>query len=76
MNVLPVMTSFYRWKGSVEQEREQQVIIKTTAGRLDALQARLLELHPYEVPEILVVPIDGGSSAYLTWLKEAVADGR
>ena len=76
VNVLPVMTSFYRWKGSVEQEREQQVIIKTTAGRLDALQARLLELHPYEVPEILVVPIDGGSSAYLTWLKEAVADGR
>ena len=73
VNVLPVMTSYYRWKGTVEEDREQQLIIKTTPSRLPALEARLRELHPYEIPELLVLPIVGGSSAYLAWLQESVA---
>ena len=51
VNVLPTMTSIYRWKGTVDQEREQQLLIKTSAEQIEALAARLSELHPYELPE-------------------------
>ena len=71
-NVLPVMTSLYRWKGAVEQDREQQIILKTTAERLDRLQARLKELHPYELPEFIVLPASSGSAAYLAWVRDSV----
>jgi periplasmic divalent cation tolerance protein len=73
VNVLPPMISIYRWKGVVAQDREQQLIIKTAAERVPALEARLRTLHPYEVPEFLVIPLAGGSHAYLTWLREAVS---
>jgi periplasmic divalent cation tolerance protein len=73
VNVLPPMISIYRWKGSVEQDTEHQIVIKTTADRLAALEARLRQLHPYELPEFLVVGPAGGSSAYLAWVKESVA---
>jgi len=72
VNVLPVMTSFYRWKGSLEEEREQQLVIKTAADRVAALAARLRELHPYEVPEFLVLRVSEGSDAYLRWIRESV----
>jgi periplasmic divalent cation tolerance protein len=72
VNVLPVMTSVYRWKGSVERDREQQVIMKTTADRVDVLEARVRALHPYELPEFLVLPASGGSIAYLDWVRESV----
>ena len=73
VNVLPEMDSFYRWKGQVEGDRERQLIIKTTAGRVSALEARVRELHEYEVPEFIVVPIIGGSQAYLNWIRESTA---
>jgi len=72
VKVLPPMTSIYRWKSGVEQDREQQLIIKTTAASLGRLQARVRELHPYEVPEFLVIPAIGGSDAYLTWVQDSV----
>jgi periplasmic divalent cation tolerance protein len=72
VNVLPPMTSVYRWQGSVEQDREQQLIIKTSVARLGELEARLKSLHPYELPEFLIVPATGGSDAYLAWLRESV----
>lgn len=72
VNVLAPMISIYRWKGDVAQDHEQQLIIKTAAERVPALEARLRTLHPYEVPEFLVIPLAGGSNAYLTWLREAV----
>jgi periplasmic divalent cation tolerance protein len=74
VNVLPAMTSVYRWKGEVEQDREQQVIIKTTRRLLAALEARLRELHSYELPEFLVIATGGGSEAYLQWVEESVKD--
>ena len=73
VNVLPEMDSFYRWKGQVESDSERQLIIKTTAGRVTALQARVHELHEYEVPEFIVIPIIGGSQAYLNWIRESTA---
>ena len=72
VNVLPVMTSLYRWKGQVEQDREQQLVIKTTTARVDALEARLRQLHTYELPEFLVIAADGGSAAYLAWVDESL----
>jgi periplasmic divalent cation tolerance protein len=70
VNILPVMTSVYRWKGSIEEEQERQLIIKTTRARLAALEARLRQIHPYDVPEFLVLAVAGGSDAYLQWLVE------
>ena len=72
VNVLPAMTSVYRWKGQVEQDREQQLVMKTTAARVPALEARLRALHPYELPEFLVIPAGAGSVAYLAWVAESV----
>lgn len=73
VNVLPEMDSTYRWKGQVETDRERQVIMKTTAARIPALRARVHELHDYDVPEFIVIPIVGGSDAYLNWIREATA---
>jgi periplasmic divalent cation tolerance protein len=72
VNVLPAMISIYRWKGSVEQDKEHQIVIKTTADRLAALEARLRQLHPYELPEFLVIEPAGGASAYVAWVQESV----
>jgi len=72
VNVLPVMTSIYRWQGRVEEAREQQLLMKTAAGRVAALAARLRELHPYEVPEFLVLRVSEGSDAYLRWIRDSV----
>ena len=70
VNVLPAMMSVYRWKGNVEEEREQQLVIKTSAEQLGALQAWLLAHHPYETPELLVLEASG-SAAYLRWVGES-----
>ena len=69
VNLLPVMQSIYRWQGTVLQEDERQLVIKTWRDRLPALEDRLKSLHPYEVPELLVLEAAGGSSAYLEWLQ-------
>ncbi len=71
VNILPAMQSVYWWQDKVQQDREHQVIIKTTAVQLEALQGRILELHPYEVPEILVIRVDWGGEAYLNWVSQA-----
>lgn len=68
VNIVAGVTSVYRWKEGVEQDEEQLLVIKTTTDMLEALQARLRELHPYELPEFLVIPVSGGSEAYLGWL--------
>lgn len=72
VNVLPPMASTYRWKGKVEHDREQQLVIKTAPGRLSALEARLRELHPYELPEFVVLTARG-STAYAAWVGGSVA---
>ena len=61
VNVLPEMESFYRWKGQVETDHERQLIMKTTAARVPALRARVHDLHDYDVPEFIVMPIVGGN---------------
>jgi periplasmic divalent cation tolerance protein len=64
------MASVYRWKGRVERDAERQLVIKTTRDRLAALETRLRALHPYELPEFVVVSVDDGSAAYLQWITD------
>jgi periplasmic divalent cation tolerance protein len=70
VNILPPMTSIYRWQGKVEQDREQQMVIKTASGRVADLQERLRQLHPYELPEFLVLDATG-SEAYVAWVGDS-----
>ncbi len=72
VNVVPGVVSVYRWKGAVEQEAELLLVIKTMADRVEALKARLVELHPYELPEVVVIPIGGGHKAYLEWIADQI----
>ena len=77
VNLLPGVSSTYRWRGEVEQATEVQLLAKTTADRRVALIARLAELHPYELPEILAVETAAGLPAYLDWVAaETRADAR
>ncbi|MGE4458426.1 divalent-cation tolerance protein CutA [Stenotrophomonas acidaminiphila] len=69
VNLLPHIQSVYRWQERVEQAEEVQLLIKTTADRLDALTAALLQHHPYELPEILAVSPSAGLPAYLDWIR-------
>ena len=71
VNLLPVMESVYRWRDALEHERERQVIIKTSLSRVDALWERVRDLHPYQVPEFVVLPIVDGNDAYLQWLGDS-----
>jgi len=66
------ISSIYRWQGATERTTEWYCHLKTTAARLAALQARIGELHPYEVPEIISVPIYDGNADYLSWVAESV----
>jgi periplasmic divalent cation tolerance protein len=74
VNVLAPMTSFYRWQGALEREAERQVVIKTTTERVPAVQARVAELHSYELPEFLVLDVADGSTGYLAWIGSQTAD--
>jgi periplasmic divalent cation tolerance protein len=69
VNALPEMESFFRWHGAIERDRERQLIIKTTVDRLPDLERRLHEMHPYDLPEFLVIPVGAGSEAYLRWIR-------
>lgn len=70
VNVLPAMLSVYRWQGAIEQETERQMVIKTSRHRVEALWLRLRDLHPYDLPEFVVIPIIDGNQAYLNWIGE------
>ena len=68
VNILPPMRSIYRWKGKIEDATEQLLVIKSTLARFPAICDRVRSLHPYELPEIIAVPIADGLPEYLAWL--------
>ena len=70
-SALPGMRSTYRWQGEVERADEVLLLLKTTAGRYPALQARLVQLHPYELPELLAVEAGAGLPDYLRWVADS-----
>ena len=67
-NVVPGVRSIYRWQGKVEDESEALLVLKTTRARFEALRERVLALHPYQVPEVIALPVEAGSAAYLAWI--------
>lgn len=73
VNVVPGLTSFYRWEGRVQQDEERLLVIKTRADRFEELRSVLVDLHPYEVPEVIALPITAGHPAYLSWLDASVS---
>jgi periplasmic divalent cation tolerance protein len=75
VNVVPGLVSIYRWKGAVEREEERLLLIKTRRERFAALREALVALHPYEVPEVLALPIEDGHAPYLQWLDENTRAG-
>jgi periplasmic divalent cation tolerance protein len=72
VNRIGGMRSIYRWKGDIQDEPEALLVIKTTSTRYQALELRLMALHPYEVPEIMALPVRAGAERYLDWLAEEI----
>lgn len=72
-NVVPGIRSVYRWEGAVEEAEESLLILKVDAARAEALPRRVAELHPYDVPEVLILPVSEGLPAYLGWVVESTA---
>ena len=72
-NILPIMESVYRWEGDVQHDSERQVVIKTARDRLILLWEKVRELHPYDVPEFIVLPIIDGNDAYLRWIGDSTS---
>lgn len=68
VNIVPGVTSVYRWQGRIEADAEVLLIIKTDAERYPSLEARVRQQHPYELPELIAVPVATGSAPYLEWL--------
>jgi len=73
INILSVQ-SIYRWNGKIEDEREHLLIIKTSESKIEQLKETIKEIHPYEVPECIVLPIEDGLPAYLNWINESTSD--
>jgi periplasmic divalent cation tolerance protein len=67
-NVVPQLRSIYRWEGKVQDDAEALLVLKTTRARFDALRDRVVALHPYEVPEVIALPVEAGSAPYLAWI--------
>ena len=76
VNIIPGVTSIYRWQGQVQRDQEWLLVAKTRREALDALIQRVQALHSYDVPEIIALPLAGGSEAYLRWLDGAIHGGR
>lgn len=73
VNILPAVQSVYRWNGAVEEASEIPLLIKTSAARYAELEAAMKVLHPYEVPELIAMPITAGLPAYLGWVASETA---
>ena len=72
VNIVPGVRSLYRFKGALSDDREHLLLMKTTPERYDALASAIAELHPYEVPELVAIPVARGASAYLDWVAASV----
>lgn len=74
VNVLPGISSYFRWEGEVQREQEFMLILKTSTDRLRELIERIKTLHPYEVPEIVAVPVEEGHQPFLDWVERETRD--
>ena len=74
VNILPNIQSIYQWQGEIQQDDEELLIIKSRFELFEQLEQRLLELHPYELPEVVAVPIETGSTQFLEWIDRSTRD--
>ena len=72
VNIIPGIRSIYRWEGKLCRDAELLLVIKSVAGKFDEVRERIRQLHTYQLPEVLAVPIAAGDAEYLGWLREAV----
>lgn len=72
VNYLPRMRSIYHWQGKIQEDDEFLLMIKTMHSKLERLEAKIKEMHPYELPEFVVVPITSGSEDYLSWITQSL----
>lgn len=72
VNIIPGVQSVYRWQGKIARDDELLLVSKTTASMFDQLSAHIVDLHPYELPEVIAVSIERGISEYLQWIEEQV----
>jgi periplasmic divalent cation tolerance protein len=75
VNLVPQIESIYRWEGKLEESAEALAIIKTTTWRYDRLETRIRELHPYVIPEVIAISVQGGLPAYLDWILQSTQQG-
>lgn len=75
VNIYPGMRSVYRWQGAVERDRETGMFVKTRRALAETVMAALREVHPYEMPALLVIPVEGGSADYCAWIAESTRGG-
>ena len=75
VNIVAGIRSVYRWQGAIESATEQLLVMKTTRDRLTTLQATIVALHPYDVPEVIALPVTGGLPAYLQWIVDETRPG-
>ena len=69
-NIIPQIRSLFRWEGAVADEGESLIVLKTQSSRFEELESKIKEIHSYDVPEIIALPIVHGSSDYLSWVRE------
>ena len=74
VNLLPRVQSIYRWKGQIEHDEEIMLMIKSDSAHFDALKEAVIRLHPYELPEIIGVPVEAGHPEYLAWITNSLSD--
>ena len=70
VQIIPGVRSYFRWQGRTENADEQLILIKTVTEKYDEIESKIKDLHPYDVPEIITVPVTGGLSDYLSWIKD------
>lgn len=75
VNIVPRIKSVYRWQGKVESAQEWLLLVKTTTEQVEGVRAAMREIHSYELPELIVVAIEDGSTEYLNWIDESVGGG-
>ncbi len=74
VNVVPGVRSFYRWKGKIAEDGEHLMVIKTRRSLFEQVRVCMRELHPYELPEIIALPLQEGDPDYLAWVRECTAE--
>jgi periplasmic divalent cation tolerance protein len=74
-NIVPGIVSVYRWEGTIQRDSEALMILKTTVAAMEALRERIVTLHPYDVPEVLALPVVDGHGPYLRWVEDEVEVG-